>query len=94
MVAALWATSLLLGSGGDGGLGRILMDLVYLRPQSRKQEAEADYIGLMMLAQACYNPQEAPRLWQRMSVMDTTSPPQFLSTHPAHAKRVENFEKW
>ena len=34
-------------------LGRILLDLVYLRPGSRKQEAEADYIGLMMMAQAC-----------------------------------------
>ncbi|RPB25629.1 hypothetical protein L211DRAFT_768425, partial [Terfezia boudieri ATCC MYA-4762] len=96
VVAAIWAASLLLGvgSGGDGGFGRILMDLVYLRPQSRKQEAEADYIGLMMLAQACYNPQEAPRLWQRMSAVETVSPPQFLSTHPAHEKRVESLEKW
>jgi len=95
VVAALWAASLLLGGIGDGGsLGRILMDLVYLRPQSRKQEAEADYIGLMILAQACYDPQEAPKLWQRMSAAETGSPPQFLSTHPAHETRVENFGKW
>ncbi|KAF8423654.1 peptidase M48 [Tirmania nivea] len=94
VVAALWAASLVLGGSGDSGLGRVLMDLVYLRPQSRMQEAEADYIGLMMLAQACYNPQEAPRLWQRMSAAETISPPQFLSTHPAHELRIENLEKW
>lgn len=40
VVAALWGAALLLGAGGDGGLGRILMDLVFLRPSSRKQEAE------------------------------------------------------
>lgn len=96
VVAALWAASLVLGLGGgdSGGLGQILIDLVYLRPQSRKQEAEADYIGLMLLAQACYNPQEAPRLWQRMSAAETSSPPQFLSTHPAHEQRVGSLERW
>ena len=33
--------------------GRVVLDLVYLRPGSRKQESEADFIGLMMMAQAC-----------------------------------------
>lgn len=39
-----------------GPFGRMLVDLTLLRPGSRKQEAEADYIGLMLMAQACVSP--------------------------------------
>lgn len=93
VVGALWAVAVLLG-GSDGGLGRILMDLVYLRPSSRKQEAEADYIGLMMMASACYDPERAVGLWQAMEKAEEFSPPQFLSTHPAHRTRIQNITEW
>lgn len=39
-------------------LGRVVLDLAYLRPGSRRQEEEADYIGLLMMAEACVSSQE------------------------------------
>lgn len=80
--------------GDVGPLGRMLLDLVYLRPGSRKQEAEADYIGLMMMAQACYNPEKAVGLWERMQREEQHTPPQFLSTHPSNEARVRNIKEW
>lgn len=70
------------------GLGRVLgdmaMDLGLARPASRKQESEADYIGLMMMAQSCYNPQEAVKVWQRMEIAQKDQDmPEWLSTHPS-----------
>ena len=60
------------------------MDLGLARPASRKQESEADYIGLMMMAQSCYNPQEAVKVWQRMEIAQKDQDmPEWLSTHPS-----------
>jgi predicted Zn-dependent protease len=56
-------------------------------PLTRKQEIEADYVGLMMMAEACYDPRAAVGLWQRMEILQSMRrerpPPEFLSTHPA-----------
>jgi len=92
VIAALFIVALSIGDPGP--LGRILMDLLYLRPGSRKQEAEADYIGLMMMAQACYNPGKAVNLWERMEKAQEFAPPQFLSTHPSNSSRIENIKGW
>ena len=75
-------------TGYTMGLGRVLgdmaMDLGLARPASRKQESEADYIGLMMMAQSCYNPQEAVKVWQRMEIAQKDQDmPEWLSTHPS-----------
>jgi predicted Zn-dependent protease len=54
-------------------------------PLTRKQEIEADYVGLMMMAEACYDPRAAVGLWQRMEMLQSLqgkAPPEFLSTHP------------
>lgn len=70
-------------------------------PFSRKQETEADHIGLMLMASACYDPTEAPRLWRafgRFHAMlanggeesgedDLDIDLDFFSTHPSNAKR-------
>lgn len=94
-LAALVVAGLAIGdSTMINHMGRILIDLVYLRPGSRKQEAEADYIGLMMMAQACYRPEKAVTLWERMASSELGSVPQFLSTHPSHAKRIQNIQQW
>jgi len=45
---------------------QMLLELGFARPGSRKQESEADYIGLMMMAQSCFEPEEAVALWGRM----------------------------
>ncbi|MBO6517165.1 MAG: M48 family metallopeptidase [Bacteroidia bacterium] len=63
-------------------------------PFSRKHESEADHMGLMFMAMAGYNPQEAPRFWQRMDAQaGGARPPEFLSTHPNPEKRAANLAK-
>ncbi len=63
-------------------------------PFSRKCETEADYIGLLLMSQACFDPLEAINVWKRMDRAQKIAPPQFLSTHPANKTRVKNIEKW
>jgi len=68
-------------------------------PKSRKQESEADIVGLSLMSQACFNPSEAPDVWKRMSASEKTglgsilSNLDFLSTHPASQKRMRALEK-
>jgi len=61
---------------------------------SREHETEADKIGLDLLARACFDPREAPQLWQRMGEIGGERPPEFMSTHPASETRAENFRRW
>ncbi|RFU32312.1 hypothetical protein B7463_g4037, partial [Scytalidium lignicola] len=93
-----WALIFLDATGVTLGLGRVLgdigLELGIARPASRKQESEADFIGLLMMAQACYNPEEAVRVWQRMQAANDDGPPEWLSTHPSNANRIEKITKW
>jgi predicted Zn-dependent protease len=66
-----------------------------LLPYSRIQETEADRLGLIFMAMAGYKPDEAVGFWQRMAAQKKgTSPPEFLSTHPADATRIENIRSF
>ena len=65
-----------------------------LLPFSRTHESEADYMGLIYVARACYDPTEAPRLWQRMQKAGGRAPAQFMSTHPSSETRIRQFEQW
>jgi predicted Zn-dependent protease len=58
-------------------------------PFSREHETEADRIGLYLAAAACFDPAEAPRLWERMASGSGGGPPEFMSTHPNPATRIE-----
>ena len=62
-----------------------------LLPFSRKQESEADRYGLIWMAMAGYNPQEAIPLWERMEASSSgNKPPEFLSTHPSENTIMTN----
>lgn len=75
--------------------GKMLIDLFLSMPASRKHEAEADYIGLLMMAQGCYRPEAAMELWARMEkVAGGGGPPALLSTHPSHHDREEKIREW
>jgi len=64
-------------------------------PFGRKQETEADYLGLIFSSLAGYDIRESVNLWQRMSDKNKgKEPPAFLSTHPSSKKRIENLNNW
>ncbi|MBI4910693.1 MAG: M48 family metallopeptidase [Acidobacteria bacterium] len=66
-----------------------------LLPFSREHESEADYMGLVFVARACFDPTEAPKLWERMGEAGGgRGPAEFTSTHPSHTTRIRQFEKW
>ena len=65
-----------------------------LLPFSRKHELEADRYGLIWAAMAGYNPREAIPLWERMEKAGGARPPEFLSSHPAEGRRIEQLEKY
>jgi predicted Zn-dependent protease len=62
---------------------------------SRQHESEADKMGLIFMAMAGYDPNEAPKFWERMSALSGgQAPPEFLSTHPSHETRVRDLNSW
>ncbi|WP_352337024.1 M48 family metallopeptidase [Psychrobacter sp. 16-MNA-CIBAN-0192] len=79
-------------SQGQAQLAGLAGDLGLSRPHSRTQEAEADQIGLELMARAGYNPQAAVTLWQKMQRASQGEPPQFLSTHPASSNRIAQLQ--
>ncbi len=58
-------------------------------PFSRLDESEADKVGLEYMAKAGYDPREAVKLWERMGALQSSRPPQILSTHPDPATRAK-----
>ena len=72
-----------------------IFQLGIMNPFGRKQETEADYLGLIFSSLSGYDIRESVKLWQRMSAKNKgKEPPVFLSTHPSSKKRIENLENW
>jgi predicted Zn-dependent protease len=52
-------------------------------------------MGLIYAARACFDPREAPRLWERMAqASGGAAPAEFMSTHPGHETRIQNLNQW
>jgi predicted Zn-dependent protease len=66
-------------------------------PHSRKQESEADQIGLIYMARAGYDPEAAVQFWQRFAAFNQkqgASTPSFLRTHPTDETRIRQLQEW
>lgn len=63
-----------------------------LLPYSREHELEADKLGLIFMAMAGYDPQSAISFWERMAASGGKKPPEFLSTHPSDASRINKIK--
>ncbi len=75
--------------------GMDILKIGIFNPFGRKQETEADYLGLIFSSLAGYDIRESVKLWQRMSEKNKgKEPPAFLSTHPSSKKRIENLKQW
>jgi predicted Zn-dependent protease len=75
----------LLGLGAQYGV---------IMPYSRIHESEADIIGVDLMAKAGFDPQQSVILWQKMSQASQGNQPiEFMSTHPAHATRIEQLNQ-
>ena len=65
-----------------------------LLPYSRKQESEADHIGVLMMAKAGYDPAAAPSFWMRFgAVNEGGQVPEFMSTHPNDSRRASDLKE-
>jgi predicted Zn-dependent protease len=64
-----------------------------LLPYSRTQESEADHLGLIFMAMAGYNPNDAVAFWERMAAGKSGAPPEFLSTHPSDQTRIRKIRE-
>ncbi|QIM67340.1 deoxyribonuclease HsdR [Mannheimia granulomatis] len=69
------------------------VDLIATKPFSRSQETEADEVGLMLMAEAGYNPSAAPNVWIKMSKANGSSGLSIFSTHPSNEERQENLAR-
>ena len=75
--------------------GMDIFQLGIFNPFGRKQETEADYLGMIFSSLAGYDIREASKLWERMSESNKgKEPPQFMSTHPSSENRIVNLKKW
>src|SRR3990172_1749086 len=101
LLAQMGAVAVQVGmAGSDPGVVQGVMaayglgaNVGVLLPYSRLQEAEADRIGLILMAQAGYDPREAVHLWERMAQQYRNRPPEFFSTHPSAGTRIQDLQR-
>jgi len=93
IVQAVAAPQTALGQTAFGLLG-VGAEYGILMPYSRVQESEADMIGVDLMARAGFDPRQSIGLWQKMEQASQGQQPiEFMSTHPAHATRIQNLEQ-
>tara|TARA_B100001540_G_scaffold97627_1_gene87887 strand:+ start:442 stop:1269 length:828 start_codon:yes stop_codon:yes gene_type:complete len=73
----------------------LLSQIGIMNPFNRKQESEADYLGLIFSSLSGYDIREAPKIWARMkSANKGKQQPEFMSTHPSPDNRIKKLNEW
>ena len=73
----------------------LLQQIGIMNPFTRKQETEADYLGLIFSSLSGYDIRETTKFWERMKEINKgKEPPEFMNTHPSSQKRIENLDGW
>ena len=73
----------------------LLSQLGIMNPFNRKQESEADYLGMIFSSLSGYDIRETVKIWQRMKEFNKgKEPPEFMSTHPSTDNRIKKITDW
>ena len=73
----------------------LLSQIGIMNPFTRKQESEADYLGMIFSSLSGYDIRETAKLWERMRDSNKgKAPPEFMSTHPSAANRIKKINEW
>ena len=73
----------------------LLSQLGIMNPFNRKQESEADYLGLIFSSLSGYDIRETVKIWERMKEFNKgKAPPEFMSTHPSADNRIKKINDW
>ena len=73
----------------------LLSQLGLMNPFNRKQESEADYLGMIFSSLSGYDISETVKIWERMKELNKgKAPPEFMSTHPSADNRIKQINDW
>tara|TARA_B100000427_G_scaffold282565_1_gene254403 strand:+ start:265 stop:1086 length:822 start_codon:yes stop_codon:yes gene_type:complete len=73
----------------------LLSSIGIMNPFNRKQETEADYLGMIFSSLSGYDIRETVKVWERMKEANKgKEPPEFMSTHPSSTNRINNITEW
>ena len=73
----------------------LISSIGIMDPFNRKQESEADYLGMIFSSLSGYDIRETEKIWERMKEANKgKEPPQFMSTHPSSNNRIKNIQQW
>ena len=73
----------------------LLAQLGLMNPFNRKQESEADYLGLIFSSLSGFDIRETTKIWERMKEANKgKEPPEFMSTHPSSTNRINQINEW
>ena len=73
----------------------MLAQIGLMNPFSRKQESEADYLGMIFSSLSGYDIRETVKIWERMKEYNKgKAPPEFMSTHPSADNRIKKINEW